>query len=77
MAPRAMDPNYLGELARRFNESRRLTLITFWVGLFCLWPLWIVTYIEYTKMRGIKDEVAMLGIDVSWWQMTYGCRDLI
>ena len=65
----------LAEYARQFNESKKLLLLTFWIGLFCLWPLWIVTYIEYTKMRNIKDEVARTGVDVRWWQLTYRAHD--
>lgn len=66
----------LSELARRYNESRKLCLLTFWIGLFCLWPVWIVSYLEYTKIQNIKQDIAALGVDVRWWQMTYGARDL-
>jgi hypothetical protein len=66
----------LAEMARRSNESRKLCLITFWIGLFCLWPVWIVSYLEYTKIQNIKQEIAAFGIDVRWWQITYGARDV-
>ena len=67
----------LAELARRFNESRKLCVLTFWIGLFCLWPIWIVSYIEYTKMRNIKDQVALMGVDVAWWQFTYQAKNVL
>jgi len=37
--------------------------------------LWIVTYLEYVKMRDIKDEVGRMGLDVRSWQMQYGAPD--
>lgn len=75
MGPGYMPTPDLNELARRFAESRKLCVITFWVGLFCLWPLWIVTYLEYAKMGRYKEDVARMGVDVLVWQQTHGLRD--
>ena len=63
-------------MARRFRDARKLCIWTFWLGLFCLWPLWIVTYLEYQKMRNVKEDVSRMGVDVRWWQSTYGARDV-
>lgn len=73
----AMPPPDLAQLANLFLDSRKLCVMTFWIGLFCLWPVWIISYLEYDKMRKIKDDVARMGVDVRWWQNTYGCRDVI
>lgn len=75
-APFAATPD-LAEMARRFAESRKACVITFWVGMFCLWPVWIVTYLEYQKMRNLKEEVARMGVNVEAWQRSFGLRDLI
>jgi hypothetical protein len=73
--PQAITAQRLAEFSMQFNESRRVVRLTFWIGLFCLWPVWIITYIEYTKMRNIKEELARAGIDVRWWQTTYNAPD--
>lgn len=73
--PPGLNQQYLAELARRSNEARRTLQITFFVGLFCLWPVWIVTYLEYVKMRDIKEEVGRMGVDVRWWQLNFQARD--
>jgi len=72
-----MPTQQLVELARRFNDSRKLLIITFWVGILCLYPVWIVTYLEYVKMRNIKEQVSSMGVDVAWWQINYGARDVL
>ena len=74
-SPANVDPNMLAEMARRFNDSRKTFIWTFFIGLLCLWPVWIVTYIEYTKMRDIKNQIGTMGLNVPQWQMTYGARD--
>ena len=66
---------HLSELARRFAESRKLCIWTFWLGVFCLWPAWIVTYLEFVKMRNIKEEVSRKGVDVMTWLNSYGLKD--
>jgi len=58
------DRTQLVELVRRFQESERLFRWTFIVGFFCLWPLWAITYLEYTRMRDIKAQIRGFGIDV-------------
>ena len=46
---------------------------TFVAGLLCLWPLWIWTYIENTKMEAIRVRVAAKGIDArAWVNQIYG-----
>ncbi len=64
-------------LAMRFLDSRRLALWTFWIGLFCLWPLWILTYLEYQKMQSAKEQIARQGGNVMAWMQSYGLRDLV
>lgn len=67
--PPSVDP--LSELARRYRDSKSTFTITLIVGLFCLWPLWILTYIEYNRMRKITDDVGALGVDVNWWKAQF------
>lgn len=57
----------LDELTQRFRDAHRAYSWTFFVGLFCLWPLWIVSYIEYNKMNDVKRRVAAMGIDAEAW----------
>jgi len=60
----------LTDLARRHKESNTTFTWTLIVGIF-FWPLWILTFMEYTKMRDLKSEVARMGVDVWWWERTY------
>ena len=64
----------LADLARRHRDSNKVFIWTLVGGLLCLWPLWIVTYIEYTRMRDVKDQVARMGVDVDWWIAVYRAK---
>ena len=77
VSPQSVPQLDFGELARRYRESQKLCAATFWIGLFCLWPVWIVTYLEFTKMRQIKDDIAAKGADVRGWQNFYGLKDFL
>jgi hypothetical protein len=72
-----VSPDILVEMARQFNEAKKVVIWTFWLGLFCLWPLWIVTYLEYTKMNRVKEQVALMGVNVQWWQTAYRATNVI
>ncbi len=69
-----MGYDVLADLARRYRDSSRLYVWTLLGGLFCLWPLWIFSYLEYNKMRDIKDQVARMGVDIYWWKINYNAR---
>lgn len=57
----------LRELARQYRAAKSTRYWTLWVGLFCLWPVWIVAYIEHMKMQSILSKVAAKGIDAEVW----------
>jgi len=61
----------LEDMARRHRDSHVLMTWTLVVGLLCLWPLLIVSYLEYNKMRDIKNEIVRMGVDLNWWQMSF------
>lgn len=61
----------LADLARQHRDADRTFLITLIAGILCLWPILILTYLEYNKKREIQNRVAALGVDVNWWQVTY------
>lgn len=61
----------LRDLARRHKECNKLFIWTLVVGTLCLWPIWIVSYLEYNKMRDIKTQIAQMNIDIPWWMSTY------
>lgn len=67
-----VDP--LIDLARRHRDSNQVFIWTLIGGILCVWPLWIITYLEYVKMRDIKSEVARMGVDVTWWEVTYRAK---
>jgi|GEM_PF-6886442 len=61
----------LGELARRYRDAHNVFVWTLIGGILCIWPLWIITYLEHQKKVDIKNSVAALGVDVEGWRMTY------
>jgi hypothetical protein len=61
----------LFDLACRYRESNKLFTWTLIGGLLCVWPLLIVTFLEYTKMRDIKKQIIAMGIDPYWWECNY------
>ncbi len=62
--PRQPVPLY--ELERRYREANKTFVITMIAGFF-LWPIWYLTYLEYTKKNDIKRDVAAMGIDPEAW----------
>jgi hypothetical protein len=65
-------PDVLEELARRNRESNKLMIWTLIGGLvLCLWPIWIVSYLEYNKQQQIRAELSAMGVDVTWWERTF------
>ncbi|MBM4356033.1 MAG: hypothetical protein FJ109_19965 [Deltaproteobacteria bacterium] len=57
----------LQELARQYREANRSYMWTLIGGLLLLWPLWVITYMEHGKMRTIKGQVALLGLEPDAW----------
>lgn len=51
------------ELGRQYVAAKSTYTLTLWLGFLCLWPLWIVTYLEHNKMQRIKSKVAQKGVD--------------
>jgi len=66
--------DWLTDLARRHRESNKLFIWTLVGGLICLWPIWIISYLEYNKMRDIRNQVASMGVDPVWWELAYRAR---
>lgn len=57
----------LKRLAARYRDASKLYGITLILGLLCLWPIWIVSYLEWRKMAAVREEVLDMGIDVDTW----------
>ncbi len=60
-------PMQLMDLEERYRTAKKTFTWTLWAGLLCFFPIWIITYIEWTKMTNAKREVAMLGINPEQW----------
>jgi hypothetical protein len=61
-------PLQLMELEERYRTAKKTFTWTLWVGILtCLFPIWIITYLEWMKMASAKREVAMLGINPEQW----------
>jgi len=67
-------PAVLQELARRHRESNKLFIWTLIGGALCIWPLWIISYLEYNKMRDIKSQVVSMGVDIGWWEINFSAK---
>jgi hypothetical protein len=60
----------LGELARRHKIAHSTMMLTIYVGIL-VFPVWIISYLEYNKTQAIQAEVTRLGVSVQWWQSYY------
>lgn len=55
------------DLSRQYRESNKTFLWSLIIGLLLFWPLLILSYSEWKKMKGIKSRVALRGIDPERW----------
>lgn len=67
---RSSEDDRLYLLAREFRACRS-RFQSFLIAGFFIWPLWIVAYIEWNRMRDLKMQVRLLGVDVAWWERTW------
>lgn len=73
MGPLTPTPDVLNELARRHRESNRAFNMTIVVGIF-IFPVWVVSYLEYNKMREIRNQIAQMGVNILWWESMYRAK---
>jgi hypothetical protein len=58
------------EIFAKSYKSSKTRFQTFLVLDVFLWPLWIAAYVESNRMRHMKTQVSLLGVDADWWVRT-------
>jgi hypothetical protein len=61
----------LDELAEQYRALEKTFLWTLYAGLLCLFPIWIVSAIQFQKMSQLKREVASMGVNTHYWITNY------